>query len=145
MSFLDTIKDKLAEQGAAIATGAMTGLLIVVGNALAPEVIPILSSPALQKAVVPILAISLIVNCLLFYWIWSLNQKPKFRTRFGFYWDSDAQPHCPACESPMQWGEWAGTHGPGLLCGKCKDARYLADDAGKEMSIEAARIALGKK
>ncbi len=112
---------------------------------IVPEVIPILSSPRFEKALVPILAISTILNVLLGVAIWQLSRKPKFRTRFGFYWDSDLQPHCPACESPMQWGRWEGTHGPGLLCGKCKVPRHLADDGGNPIPIEEARSILRKE
>ena len=145
MGFIETAKEKLSDQGLAIAIGGISGLLVIVGRELAPEVLPILSSPRLQKAVVPILAISLILNALCLIAIFQLSRKPRFQTLFGFLWDSDLQPHCPACEKPMQWGEWAGTNGPGLLCGKCEHPRHLADDFGKPMLIEEARKELRKK
>ncbi len=96
----------------------------------------------MQTVVVPILAISLVVNIALGILFWSVLKKPTLRTRFGFYWDEDLQPHCPACQAPMQWGKWAGTHGPGLLCAKCGKPRYLADDDGNQMPIEEARRVL---
>lgn len=139
MTFIEKLKESSADKASSIVIGAVTGLAIIVGNALSPDVIPMLSSPRLQKVVVPILGISLIVNLLLGYLLLELSRKPKFKTRLGFFWDSDLQPHCPACESPMQWGNWAGTNGPGLLCGKCKNPRYLTDDNGNHILIEEAR------
>lgn len=145
MGFIETAKEKLADQGFAIAIGSISGLLVFAANVAAPIVLPILDSPVLQKAAVPILVISIILNGLLVFALWTSTRKPKFQTRFGFYWDSDLQPHCPSCENPMQWGEWAGTNGPGLLCGKCGHPRYLYDDTGKEVSIDVARQILRKK
>jgi hypothetical protein len=145
MSFIEKAKSGLADRLLTIVTGALAGLGVIAANALAPEVIPILSSPQLQKAVVPILGISIILNLLLGLAIWQATRKPKFRTRFGFFWDLDLQPHCSACESPMQWGQWTGTQGPGLLCGKCKKPRYLRGEDGKPMSLDEAKLQLKKK
>ena len=145
MSIIEKAKSGLADRLLTIVTGALAGLGVIVANTLAPEVLPILSSPQLQKAVVPILGISIILNLLLGFAIWQATRKPKFRTRFGFYWDSDLHPHCPACEAPMQWWNWKHLNGFGLLCHKCGKPRVLVDDSGEMISLDEARLQIKKK
>jgi hypothetical protein len=68
-----------------------------------------------------------------------IKEIQKFKKRFGFLWDADLAPHCPACNTLLQWGDWIGTSGPGLLCQKCNKPRYLTDDNGTKISIQEAR------
>lgn len=145
MTVFGKAKEILTEKAVSLWLGAIGALLALVGKVLIDAVLPTLSAPAVQQALLPLLGLSILINISLILALWFLARRPKFRTRFGFLWDADLQPYCPACNSPMQWGNWGATQGPGLLCGKCRAPRYLADDAGQKMTIQEARKQLSGK
>ena len=73
-----------------------------------------------------------------------LQQQPKkLKPRFGFLWDADLQAHCPACNSPISWGNYE-VSGWAFYCTKCKHYLSLADDVGKPILIAEARKQLSE-
>jgi hypothetical protein len=144
-SFIEKAKESLTDKALSLWTGAIGTLLILVGGVILDAALPTLSSPTFQKLLLPLLALSILANAGLIVTVWAVTSRQKLRKRFGFLWDADLQPHCPACGSPIQWGEWAGTNGWGFWCAKCKDAMYLRDDSGQHISIEEARRRLSEK
>lgn len=142
--FLERSKEKVLDHLANLVAGAVGVLLVIICKALAPDVIPLLSSPRMQKVLAPLLGISIILNILFGLCIWVIKPKPKFRVKYGVNWDRDLQPFCPTCENPMQWGDWV-IGGFGLLCTKCNQTIQLSGDDGKEILIGEARDELNKK
>jgi len=138
-SLIEKAKESLTDKALSLWIGAGSALLILVGKVILDAVLPTLSSPTFQKVLLPLLALSLLANAGLIGTVWAVTRRQKMRKRFGFLWDADLQPHCPACSTPIQWGEWAGTNGWGFSCAKCKRTMHLLDDSGQDISIEEAR------
>ncbi len=125
-----------ATEGFAISLGV---LLIWVGKVLAPIVVPVLEQKLSKESLVSLLLASLTLNILLVILFWILNNRsaPKFKLKYGIYWDSDKNPHCPNCKIPIA-GYREYDPGWGYYCKPCGKVFHLTDASGKDIKPEQA-------
>lgn len=133
MSVASKFIEKLVEHAAEAAVAAVSVLLVWVAHQLSPVILPLLESRLSNQVVVALLLASIAVNALLAFLIYVLSRKPPFKLKYGIYWDSEKNPHCPACQKPVAaYGEYA--YGKGYYCKPCKKVFPLADASGHNMN-----------
>lgn len=96
-----------------------------------------LSTPALQR----ILGLSLLSVLALLAYVVFLHRKlkGKLRIRFGLYWDRNANPLCPACQSPLTGYTITDVGAAFLACVKCNQRIALRRDNGESLTLPDAR------
>jgi len=62
-----------------------------------------------------------------------MQKKPEFRLKYGIYWDSDKNPHCPNCKIPVA-GYSEYQVGKGYYCKPCNKVFPLQDSAGNDIN-----------
>lgn len=68
------------------------------------------------------------------------------RVKYGIYWDDEARPHCPACETPLTaYAVYNNGTAYGFNCVKCDKIVSLWSEGPeiKSITIEEARQGLG--
>ncbi len=100
-----------------------------------------------------ILGISLSINSELIFWVWSLRKKVKFKAKYGVYWDSELNPYCPICKTPLSLEKLPNQQEilyqtspvyrmlkkPRLYCSKCDKYFSLISDSGISISLVDAK------
>lgn len=132
MSAIPKFIDKLIEHAAEAAVTAVSVLLVWVAHQLSPVVLPLIESNISNEVLVALLLASLAVIVLLVLIIYVLSRKPAFKLKYGIYWDSDKNPHCPACQKPLAtYAEYMGEKG--YYCKPCAKVFQLADASGNDI------------
>lgn len=134
MSTANKFVEKLVEHAAEAAVAAVSVLLVWVAHQLSPVVLPLIESHLSNQVLVALLLASLAVNALLALLIYVLSRKPPFKLKYGIYWDSERNPHCPACQKPVaKYGDYQ-VGGKGYYCKPCNKVFPLADASGNDMN-----------
>jgi hypothetical protein len=133
MNVIDKIKDKLVEHAAEGAIASVAVLLVWVANKLAPVVLPLIESNLSNQVLLALLLASIAINILLAILIYGATKKRPFKLKYGIYWDSEKNPHCPSCQKPIAaYGQY--TTGKGYSCKPCGKVFPLADAGGNDMT-----------
>lgn len=133
MNIITKFIDKLIEHAAEAAVAAVSVLLVWVAHQLSPVVLPLIESHLSNQVLVALLLASLAVNILLALLIYVLSKKPVFKLKYGIYWDSEKNPHCPSCQKPVAaYGEYQS--GKGYYCKPCGKLFPLANASGNDMN-----------
>ncbi|MCU8343686.1 hypothetical protein M2G52_21045 [Vibrio vulnificus] len=131
--FAEAFISKSAE-GVAVCLGV---IFIWAATELAPVVIPALEDHLPKAALVSLLIASLGFNIVLVFLFWILNRKDSsgFKLKYGIYWDSDKNPHCPNCSKPVSaYNEYF--KGWGYYCNSCKELCPVTDHTGADIKPE---------
>ena len=133
MNAITKFIEKLIEHAAEAAVAAVSVLLVWVAHQLSPIVLPLIESHLSNQVLAGLLLASLAVNVLLALLIYVLSRKPAFKLKYGIYWDSEKNPHCPSCQKPIAaYGEYS--YAKGYYCKPCEKLFPLADASGNDMN-----------
>ena len=137
MSLLSRVKEAAMSRLVEASVAAITVLLAWIASIIGPAVWPILSQVVPADVFLPLLLLSLLLNGILVVLLVSATRKPapEFQLRYGIYWDSNNNPHCPACQKPVHYDEWA-MDGWGYYCKPCNKVTPLKDATGKTFKPE---------
>ena len=120
-------------------------LLTLLSGTIFWKIIPLLLSPLWTRLSTPtlqrMLGLSFLSAVALLTYVVLLRRKlkRKLRIRFGLYWDKEANPFCPACQSLLT-GYSIALGGEGYFaCVKCNRTILLSDRTGKPISFSAAQ------
>jgi hypothetical protein len=132
MTFLATIKDKLADRAAEGIAASLTVLLVWAAYQVAPAVLPAIEAVTSKRALLALLVTSLVLNFVFVLVAFFSSKKAEFRIKYGIYWDREKNPHCPACKIPIGgYAEYSA--GKGYYCKPCNKIFRLTDVAGKDI------------
>ena len=94
--------------------------------------LPALESSLSKSVLLKITLASLALNIILLAIFWVTRKKSEFKLKYGIYWDSDKNPHCPACKIPTgAYNEYQA--GWGYYCKPCGKIFPLTDAAGNDI------------
>ena len=135
MSFGDKVKDSIVNRAAEGLAVSATVIVIWVASKIGPAILPALESNLSKSLLVSLLLGSLALNLVLVILFWVLRKKPEFKLKYGIYWDSDKNPHCPNCKIPTgAYNEYQT--GWGYYCKPCGKIFPLTDAAGNDIKPE---------
>lgn len=133
MSFRNKLKDSITSKAAESLAVAASVILIWATAKIAPIVLPAIESSLSKEVIVSLLLASLALNIVLVILFWVLHKKPEFRLKYGIYWDSEKNPHCPNCKTPIASYADYQTCGTGYYCNPCRKVFSLQDASGNDI------------
>jgi hypothetical protein len=137
MSFGEKVKETIVTR-AAEGLGLSVGVVLIwvcseVGSAILPAVENSLPKSILLKIALASLALNIIFLAI----FWVTRKTSEFKLKYGIYWDSDKNPHCPACKIPTgAYSEYQA--GWGYYCKPCGKTFPLTDAAGNDIKPDQA-------
>ena len=139
MKFREKLKDALitrAAEGVAVLVGFLT---IWIASKLAPVVLPALENNLSKSTLVFLFLATFLLNFIFLFLFWFTREKsePKseFKLKYGIYWDTEKNPHCPNCRVPIGgYSEYAV--GSGYYCKPCNNVYPLTDASGNNINPE---------
>jgi hypothetical protein len=137
MNFGEKVKEALIAKAAEALAVAVSVILIWVCSALGPVLLPILGNSISQVILVKVSLASLGLNLVFLLLFWITQKKPFLRLKYGIYWDSAKNPHCPNCKIPIgAYGAYSS--GQGYYCKPCGKIFPLTDALGNHIKPEQA-------
>ena len=134
MSFVEKVKDTIATRAAEALAISVSVIIIWVASKVGPAILPALESNLSKELLITIFLASLSLNLILVMLFWVLLKKPDLRVKYGIYWDSSRNPHCPNCKIPIAGYSDYDTGGVGYYCKPCKKIFPLQDPAGNDIN-----------
>lgn len=136
MSFIQKLRDSLAERIAEAAAASVTVLLGWAAYQIAPVLLPVIEASVPKRALLALFVTSAVLNLLLLVALWFRSSRGQFVLKYGIYWDRNCNPHCPSCKIPVAaYGSYQ-VGGKGYYCKPCKKVFNLADATGKDIDPE---------
>lgn len=132
MNFGEKVKESIVNRAAEGLAVSVSVIIIWVASKVGPAILPALESSLSKSLLVSLLLASLALNLVLAVLFWLMRKKPEFRLKYGIYWDSDKNPHCPNCKIPIA-GYDTYQSGKGYYCKPCKKIFPLQDSAGNNI------------
>jgi hypothetical protein len=137
MSFGDKVKEALIAKAAEGLAVAVSVILIWVCSEVGPAILPALESSISKSILLKIALASLGLNLVFLLLFWLTQKKPQFRVKYGIYWDSEKNPHCPNCKIPIgAYAEYGS--GWGYYCKPCGKVFPLTDASGNDIKPNQA-------
>jgi hypothetical protein len=138
MSFGEKVKESIITRAAEGLAVSVTLIVIWVCSKIGPEIIPAIESKISKSLLLSLFLASLALNLVLVAIFWVLQKRPEFKLKYGIYWDSDKNPHCPNCKIPIAgYGDYQ-VGGTGYYCKPCKKVFPLQDSAGNDIDPNQA-------
>lgn len=137
MSFGEKVKESIINRAAEGLAVSATVIVIWSASKIGPAILPALEAGLSKSLLVSLLLSSLALNIVLAILFWVLRKKPEFKLKYGIYWDSDKNPHCPNCKIPIA-GYASYQTGKGYYCKPCKKIFPLQDSAGNDIDPNQA-------
>lgn len=137
MSFGEKVKESIVNRAAEGLAVSATVIVIWVASQIGPVILPALESSLSKSLLVSLLLGSLALNVVFVILFWVLRKKPEFTLKYGIYWDSDKNPYCPNCKTPIA-GYASYQSGKGYYCNSCKKVFPLQDSAGNDIDPNQA-------
>ncbi|MBO1928163.1 hypothetical protein J3998_11310 [Thiomicrorhabdus sp. 6S2-11] len=138
MSFGEKVKESIVTRAAEGLAVSITVILIWAMTKISPIVLPAIESGLSKPLLLSLLLASLALNIVLVVLFWIINKKPDFKLKYGIYWDSNKNPHCPNCKIPIAgYGNYE-IGGKGYYCKPCKKIFPLQDAAGNDIEPSKA-------
>lgn len=137
MSFGDRVKDAIISRSAEGLAVSVSVILIWVASKVGPVVVAALEASLSKSLLVTLLLGSLALNLIILALFWVTTKKPEFTLKYGIYWDSKKNPHCPNCKKPIA-GYSKYQVGTGYYCKPCNKIFPLQDVNGKDVNPEQA-------
>ncbi len=132
MSFGEKVKESIVNRAAEGLAVSASVILIWVATKVGPVILPALESNLSKSLLVSLLIASLALNLVFVILFWVTRKKQEFKLKYGIYWDSDKNPHCPNCKIPIAgYAEYQA--GKGYYCKPCKKIFPLQDAAGNDI------------
>ncbi len=136
VSFGEKVKESITTRAAEGLAVSVTIIVIWVASKVAPVILPSLESSLSKSLLLSLFLASLALNLVLVILFWIIHKKPEFRLKYGIYWDSNKNPHCPNCKIPIaSYGDYQ-IGGTGYYCKPCKKVFPLQDAAGNGIKPE---------
>ena len=137
MSFGEKVKESIVNRAAEGLAVSVSVILIWVVSKIGPAILPALESSLPKSLLLSLFLASLALNLVFVVLFWVTRKKPEFKLKYGIYWDSDKNPHCPNCKTPIaSYAEYQT--GTGYYCRPCKKVFPLQDSAGKDVDPSQA-------
>jgi len=92
-----------------------------------------------------LLSVFLILLILSIVYLLFRNNESSLTLKYGIYWDSNKNPHCPICKKPVnRYDTYCVVmhHEKGYMCGFCEKVAILANSNGEPVTPEEARKSL---
>lgn len=137
MNFREKVKEMIivrAPEGLAI---SLTIIVIWVSSEVGPVILPAIESSYSKSQLLSLFLVSLILNIVFLCLFWVFRKKIDFRLKYGIYWDSDKNPHCPNCKIPLSGYDKYIT-GWGYYCKPCNKVFPLTDASGNDVKPHQA-------
>ncbi|AMC35364.1 hypothetical protein [Janthinobacterium sp. B9-8] len=138
MHLINKLSEKMMEHIAEAAIASVSVLLVFAAKELSPIVLPLIESKLSNQTLLSLFLASLAINLILAVLIYVASKKPDFNLKYGIYWDSKKNPHCPACQKPVAGYSDYGASGKGYYCKPCKQIFPLTDVSGNDISPSQA-------
>jgi len=137
---IQKIKDQLLSHVVTIGIGMVGALLLFVGKEVLPPVLPVLLGKMPSRAILALLALSIILNIALLVIVLLVRKQQRLKVMFGIYWDSDNVPHCPSCKSMLcNYDYYRSDYGGfGFYCIKCGKFVAIQDESGQNIPLPEA-------
>lgn len=132
MSFGEKVKESIISKAAEGLAVSVSVIVIWISTIVGPIILPALESNLSKQLLLSLFLASLALNLVFVVLFWVLHKKPDFKLKYGIYWDSDKNPHCPNCKIPIS-GYSDYQTGKGYYCKPCKKIFPLQDSAGNDM------------
>ena len=137
MSFKDKVKESLSSKAAEALAIVVSIILIWAASKIAPVLLPAIESALKKEVLVSLLLASLALNIVFVILFWVLHKKSDFKLKYGIYWDSDKNPHCPNCKIPIGgYDKYQGSMG--YYCKPCGKIFPLSDSSGNDIDPQQA-------
>jgi hypothetical protein len=137
MSFGERVKEAIVNRAAEGLAVSVSVILIWVCSKIGPVILPALEANVSKSLLVTLLLASLGLNIVFLILFWLTRKKAEFKLKYGIYWDSEKNPHCPNCKIPIgAYDEYQS--GWGYYCKPCGKIFPLTDAAGKNIKPEQA-------
>lgn len=137
MHFGEKVKDSIVNRAAEGLAVSVSVIIIWAASKIAPVILPALESSLSKSLLVSLLLASLALNAVFAFLYWLVSKKPEFKLKYGIYWDSDKNPHCPNCKIPIA-GYDTYQSNKGYYCKPCKKVFPLQDSAGNDIEPSQA-------
>lgn len=132
MSFGERVKESIVNRAAEALAVSVSVILIWVVSKVAPIIMPALESNISKPLLLSLFLASLALNLVFVVLFWVTRKTSEFRLKYGIYWDTDKNPHCPNCKIPIA-GYAEYQTGTGYYCKPCKKVFPLQDAAGNNI------------
>ncbi len=132
MKFKEKVKEIIISrvtEGLAISVSI---LVIWVASVVGPALMPAIELSLSKSLLVSLLMASLVLNIVFLGLFRVFQKKIDFRLKYGIYWDSDKNPHCPSCKKPISSYDKYIT-GWGYYCKPCNKVFPLSDASGNDI------------
>jgi hypothetical protein len=132
MNYMKEVKEIVisrATEGLAI---SVTVIVIWVSSEVGHVILPAIESSHSKSQFLSLLLASLILNILFLSLFWLFRKKIDYRLKYGIFWDSDKNPHCPNCKIPISGYDKYIT-GWGYYCKPCNKVFPLSDACGNDI------------
>ena len=132
MNYIKEVKEIIisrATEGLAI---SVTVIVIWVSSEVGHVILPAIESSHSKSQLLSLLLASLILNIVFLSLFWLFRKKIDYRLKYGIFWDSDKNPHCPNCKIPISGYDKYIT-GWGYYCKPCNKVFPLYDECGNDI------------
>lgn len=137
MKIIEKFKEKLIDRVVELFVIALSTALIWVCTKIGPVILPAVESGLSKEVIFTLLLSSLALNFIILVTFWAVHRKPEFKLKYGIYWDSEKNPHCPNCRIPIGSYDKYDV-GWGYYCKPCKKIFQLTDATGKKIEPQQA-------
>lgn len=155
MSWITKLKEKAQDRAISLLFISIGLLALIVWAAIPSEVWASVSGAIPKSVLWALLGLLLIAVSLGAAYVFNLRKQldPKDEFAFGVYWNSDLNPLCPACKTPLSQsrrhlmyfvGEGTPLPKPITECLKCDKHVPLYDDNGNEVKLSDAKKRLSE-
>jgi len=132
MSLKDKVKEVFESRIAEGLAASVTVIVIWAAYKITPVIMPAIESVLSVQIIFPLLLASFALNIIFLILFWVLTKRPEFKLKYGIYWDSEKNPHCPNCKIPIGgYAEYDA--GKGYYCKPCKKIFPLTDANGNNI------------
>lgn len=117
MNFRERVKESIVTRAAEGLAVSVTIIVIWAVSKIGPAVLPSLESNLSKSLLLSLFLASMALNLVLVVLFWVIFKRAEFKLKYGIYWDSAKNPHCPNCKIPVAgFGDY-GTSGKGVVNG----------------------------
>ena len=137
MNFGERVKETIITRSAEGLALSVSVIVIWACSKIGPAILPALESSLSKSLLVTLLLASFALNFVFLLLFWITRKKSDFKLKYGIYWDSDKNPHCPNCKIPIgAYSEYQT--GWGYYCKPCGNIYPLTNAAGTDIKPEQA-------
>jgi hypothetical protein len=137
MDFKEKVKETIISRATEGLAVSVSIIVIWVSSKVGPVILPAIESSLSKSLLVSLLLASLALNIVFLGLFRVFRKKIDFRLKYGIYWDSDKNPHCPNCKIPISGYDKYIT-GWGYYCKPCNKVFPLSDASGNDVKPHQA-------